>query len=120
MNYDGFDWKHPDYTAVFKQRLDLYNQLRAHPERIPAMKLYYRDHIADFIDDWGVTFDPRKRRRAGKSQNHYTTPSKLNGPDPADGIGFRLCDKSRVLGRLPGVEADRRGRGPGIEVEPDP
>jgi phage terminase large subunit len=23
------------------------------------MKLYYRDHIADFIDDWGVTFDPR-------------------------------------------------------------
>lgn len=33
--------------------------LRADPRRIAALKLYYRDHIADFISDWGMTIDPR-------------------------------------------------------------
>jgi phage terminase large subunit len=63
MIYESFDFKHPDYAAVFKQRLDLYNSLKAHPERIPAFKAYYRDHIADFINDWGCTFDPRNTDR---------------------------------------------------------
>jgi hypothetical protein len=38
MIYEGFDFKHPDYAAVFKQRLDFYNNLKAHPERIPALR----------------------------------------------------------------------------------
>jgi phage terminase large subunit len=29
----------------------------------PAFKAYYRDHIADFINDWGCTFDPRNTDR---------------------------------------------------------
>jgi phage terminase large subunit len=53
MIYESFDFKHPDYAAV----------LKAHPERIPAFKAYYRDHIADFINDWGRTFDPRNTDR---------------------------------------------------------
>jgi hypothetical protein len=32
-------------------------------KRIPALKAYYRDHIADFINDWGCTFDPRNTDR---------------------------------------------------------
>jgi phage terminase large subunit len=63
MIYEGFDFKHPDYAAVFKQRIDFYNNLKAHPERIPALKAHYRDHIADFINDWGCTFDPRNTDR---------------------------------------------------------
>jgi phage terminase large subunit len=27
--------------------------------RVPALLTYYAAHIADFIDDWGQTFDPR-------------------------------------------------------------
>lgn len=34
-------------------------QLRAHPERLPAIKAYYRANPADFINDWGMTYDPR-------------------------------------------------------------
>jgi hypothetical protein len=56
ISYEGFDFKNPDYPAVFKRRLKFYNNLKAHPERIPAIKAYYRDHIADFINDWGCTF----------------------------------------------------------------
>lgn len=59
MLYQGFDFKNPDYAAVFQQRLDFYDNLRAHPERIPALKAYYREHIPEFINDWGITFDPK-------------------------------------------------------------
>lgn len=34
--------------------------LRADPRRISMVKVYYKDHIAQFIDDWGVTSDPRE------------------------------------------------------------
>jgi phage terminase large subunit len=33
--------------------------LRKDPKRIAAMRVYYADHLADFIDDWGMTIDPR-------------------------------------------------------------
>jgi phage terminase large subunit len=59
VNYEGIDFRMPDYSAVFRQRLDFLNNIRANLSRIPALKTYYRDHIADFINDWGVTFDPR-------------------------------------------------------------
>ena len=54
ISYEGFDFKNPDYPAVFSQRLEFYNNLKAHPERIPAIKACYRDHIADFINDWAA------------------------------------------------------------------
>jgi hypothetical protein len=54
-----FDFKNPDYTAVFKQRVDRLEALRSEPEKFDALKVYYRTHIADFINDWGMTFDPR-------------------------------------------------------------
>ena len=49
----------PDYTAVFARRLAMLNKIRANPSMVPELKLFYRDNIAQFIDDWGVTFDPR-------------------------------------------------------------
>jgi hypothetical protein len=54
-----FDWKNPDYVAVFQKRLERLERLRANPELLPGVRAYYRDHIAEFINDWGVTFDPR-------------------------------------------------------------
>jgi hypothetical protein len=54
-----FDFRNPDYTSVFKYRMDRLTKLRLMPDMMSAMKVYYRDHIAQFIIDWGVTSDPR-------------------------------------------------------------
>lgn len=59
MLIPGFDWKHPDYAAVFKARLDALKRARETPGAIDALKAHYREHPADFINDWGVTYDPR-------------------------------------------------------------
>lgn len=40
--------------------------MREDPRRISMLRMYYRDHIAQFIDDWGVTSDPRELAQ-GKS-----------------------------------------------------
>lgn len=53
------DWKNPDYTEAYRQRAERLQRLRAHPEMLPALKAYYRDHIADFIEHWMLTYDPR-------------------------------------------------------------
>src|ERR1700723_2117583 len=31
------------------------------PKRFPALLTYYAKHIPQFIDDWALTFDPRRR-----------------------------------------------------------
>lgn len=54
-----FDWKNPNYVPVLQDRLDRLAWLRADLSRVPAVMAYYRDHPADFINDWGVTYDPR-------------------------------------------------------------
>lgn len=54
-----FDWKAPDYTAVFLDRAERLKRLRADPSVLAGVKAHYKDHPADFIHDWGMTFDPR-------------------------------------------------------------
>ena len=54
-----FDWKKPNYLRVWTQRAMRLQKLRENPELLAAVKLYYRDHIDDFVNDWGVTHDPR-------------------------------------------------------------
>ena len=58
-----FDFKSPDYVAEFRRRADALVRIREEPGLLPALKLYYRDHIADFITDWGCTVDPRNIER---------------------------------------------------------
>lgn len=58
-----FDFKNPDYAAVFRERADALARLRQQPEKLPAIKQYYRDNPADFIDDWACTVDPRNVER---------------------------------------------------------
>lgn len=43
---------------VFRGRIRRLNWLRADHARLSALKAYYRSHIADFINDWGITYVP--------------------------------------------------------------
>lgn len=58
-----FDWKNPDYAAVFKKRVEALQRIRREPACVPDLKAYYRSNPAAFINDWGVTVDPRNIER---------------------------------------------------------
>lgn len=53
------DYRNPDYTEILRDRVARLQWMRAEPGRADALLRYYRDHIPDFISDWGVTYDPR-------------------------------------------------------------
>lgn len=58
----SFDFRNPDYAAIWKARVARLARLRdpeTGPKYLEACKLFYKDNIAQFIDDWGVTVDPR-------------------------------------------------------------
>lgn len=54
-----FDFKNPDYLPIFRARVERLNWLRTNPDALPALISYYRAHIADFINDWGMIHEPR-------------------------------------------------------------
>jgi phage terminase large subunit len=58
-----FDFKSPDYLSIFQKRVERLTRIRKNPDCIPALRAYYKDHPADFINDWGVTVDPRNVER---------------------------------------------------------
>jgi phage terminase large subunit len=53
------DWTKPDYNAILQARLERLARLRANPSRWPALRAYYREHIADWISDWGMATSPK-------------------------------------------------------------
>jgi phage terminase large subunit len=58
------DWLRPDYSEVWAARLERIARLEKAPaEDIAALKAYYAEHPAQFISDWGMTFDPRNPER---------------------------------------------------------
>lgn len=57
------DFKNPDYAPIFLARARRLAWLRENPKSLAALKVYYKDHPADFINDWGVTLDPRNIER---------------------------------------------------------
>lgn len=58
-----FDFKNPDYLAIFEWRIERLEAIRKDPSVLPALNRYYRDHPAQFIIDWGMTSDPRNVER---------------------------------------------------------
>lgn len=61
-----FDFRKPNYDAIWKVRIQRLARLRdpvTGPAYLKACKLYYSTHIAQFINDWGVTVDPRNAAR---------------------------------------------------------
>ena len=58
-----FDFKNPDYIEVFQYRAELLKKLRESPEILPTIRAHYKNDICQFINDWGVTYDPRNVER---------------------------------------------------------
>lgn len=68
-----FDFKNPDYVEVFEWRIERLRRIREavaleqaekrEPYVLPALFTFYRDNPAQFIIDWGMTFDPRNPER---------------------------------------------------------
>jgi len=57
------DWLTPNYLPIWTARAERLMKLRADPALLQAVRVYYRDHPADFVNDWGVTVDPRVTAR---------------------------------------------------------
>lgn len=55
----AFDFKNPDYLEVYDWRLERLKRIRENPEVLPQLKEFYRENPAQFIIDWGCTYDPR-------------------------------------------------------------
>lgn len=58
-----FDFNNPDYAQVFEWRIERLQRIRQQPGQIPALKAFYKENPAQFIIDWGVTYDPRNIER---------------------------------------------------------
>jgi phage terminase large subunit len=54
-----FDWLNPEYKPIWDKRVHRVATLRADPFALAVAKRWYKHHPADFINDWGVTVDPR-------------------------------------------------------------
>lgn len=59
MASGDWDWKNPDFDAEFLRRAEALQKIRATPGAVDKLKAYYKDNPAEFIDDWGMTMDPR-------------------------------------------------------------
>jgi hypothetical protein len=58
-----FDWQQPDYVTVFRYRAQKLAELRQRPTEFAWLRNWYADHPAQFISDWGCTYDPRNIER---------------------------------------------------------
>lgn len=98
-----FNWKNPDYTPVYAERIKRINALRQDKNLVPAVKAFYKDNPVHFIHDFGMTFDPRLAE-IGKQ----TTFPFLLFPKQIEFIQWLnarwrsredgLCEKSRDMG----------------------
>lgn len=59
LNPTPIDWKAPDYVSIFRKRIDRLNAIRQPGYDLELLKRFYSVNIAQFINDWGVTVDPR-------------------------------------------------------------
>ena len=59
---EKFDFKNPDYASVFQERADRLTRLRQNPQLLQSLKIHYKHNPADFINDWGMTYDPMRAR----------------------------------------------------------
>lgn len=58
-----FDFRNPDYVQVFEWRQERILRIRNNPDAIPLLSAFYKDNPAQFIIDWGMTYDPRNPER---------------------------------------------------------
>lgn len=65
MIYSGFDFKNPDYPAIFEQRAEFLTALRGTPDGFSKLRAHYKNAPWDMVNDWGMTFDPRALTAGG-------------------------------------------------------
>lgn len=49
----------PDYTEIIRNRQILFKKLNKNPSLVTGAKEYFKSHPVDFIESWGMTYDPR-------------------------------------------------------------
>lgn len=96
------EWK-PDYEAEYRARAERLARIRKEPAILPGLKEFYKDNPAQFIMDWGVTFDPRNAEIGLP-----TTMPFLLFPKQAEFIGWL---RDRWLGREDGLAEKSRDMG---------
>lgn len=69
----NWDWKNPDYSAIYAERIKRLQRIRSEPALLGPLKEHYAQHPVDFINDWMCTFDPRNVERGIEA----TTPFLL-------------------------------------------
>ncbi|HEV7985069.1 MAG TPA: hypothetical protein VGP20_02810 [Steroidobacteraceae bacterium] len=55
----AFDWRNPNYRPTYAERAARLARIRARPDMLPGLNAWYANHLADFVNDFGVTADPR-------------------------------------------------------------
>lgn len=73
----SFDWEQPDYAPIWRRRLERLAKIRSDPLLLQACRMHYRENIADFIQDWGVTVDPRNAKPGNGVKRPVTMPFVL-------------------------------------------
>lgn len=64
-----FDFKNPDYHAVLAARIKRAIKLRDNPKTIESLRQFYASDVVAFINDWGVTVDPRNATKRDAQGN---------------------------------------------------
>ena len=95
MSETPFDWKRPDYASVYAQRTARLEHIRANPDSLPALRAYYSEHIAEFINDWGITSDPRARNRGAPTEMPFVLFPKQK--DMIDYVCARMAEREPGL-----------------------
>ena len=98
-----FDHRNPDYVPVFRERAARIARIRQDSSCVPALKAYYRGHIAQFIIDFGCTFDPRLVSRGVPALVPFVLfPKQVEAVDWIIALwkdgGRGLFEKSREVG----------------------
>jgi len=96
------EWK-PDYEAEYLERAERLKRIREDPSILSGIKEFYKDHPVEFINDWGVTFDPRNAE-----VGLPTTMPFLLFPKQAEFITWL---RDRWLGREDGLAEKSRDMG---------
>lgn len=98
-----FNWRAPDYDQIYAARMERLAMIRKTPGMLPGLHDHYRDNPADFINDWGLTFDPRNAEIGlptvvpfllFKKQREFIDWLQMRWRNRQDGIG----EKSRDMG----------------------
>lgn len=53
------DYKSPNYTLILKRRSEKLRKLRKDKRLLAAAKIHYKSNPWDFVNDWGMTYEPR-------------------------------------------------------------